>query len=522
MKNIREKLLNIYFPLVTATIILVILYSLLNWLFLIKLNWLEINNMFIDFFGPILISFSIVYFILKKNIKLIRLKNNSSDYFGLYLIVSFLIAFPTIVTQNYLSTATGKLTHLDYIDNLEKVSKTKYYTIDKFYFSNENASFYRYSEVTGKYGNKLNYNLYCVQPILKYPKKSIVKPCCYYLCKKYTLEISNSLNNNEKVKQINNFLEVCYNEIDNHNIKNFTYLELLGVTNDSKYFKKAIVNNIFSCDSEPLLFIIHDSNFEDRNGGTFGWIFKSFGISIGIFLIIILFLGYKPKSKKAKKTSNWKESFKKDYFFLIPTKEFYTIPILLNLNLAIYIIMVFFGLGFLRFETEDLFRLGGVERDAVLDGEWWRLFTAMFLHGNLMHIVSNLFTLFFIGIFTESMIGAKRFIIVYIFSGLGCSLASIFWHENTVSVGASGAIFGLFGVMIALILTKAFSKKIDIGFLIISSIFIVYNLVMGLISNSDTAGHLGGLFTGFLIGILISTSVKKEQIDKSKTNKIRN
>lgn len=524
MKNIKEKLLNIYIPLVITTIILALFYSLLNWLLLIQLDWLKINNMAVELFGPILFSYIAVYFILREKIKLIRLKNNSSDYFGLYLIISILIAFPTIITQNYLSTATGKLTHLEHIENYKKAPKTKYYTIDNFYFSNEKASFYRYTEVTGKYGNRLKYNLYSVQPILKTPKTSTDIPCCYYLCTKNTLEISNSLNNKEKVSQINNFLEENYKEIDNHNIKNFTYLELLGVTNDSKYFKKAVNNNIFSCDSEPLLFIIHDGNFEDRNGGTFGWIFKSFCISIGVFLIIILSLGYKPKSKRVNKNKpkSWQETFKKDYFFLIPTKEFYIISILINLNLIIYILMVFFGLGFISFDTDDLFLLGGVEKDVVLDGEWWRLFTAMFLHGGLIHILSNLFTLFFIGIFTESIIGSKRFITTYILSGLGCSLASIYWHDNTVSVGASGAIFGLFGVMIALILTKAFSKKIDIGFLIMSSIFIGYNLLMGLFTNSDNAGHLGGLFTGFFIGILISTSVKKEQMDKSNTNKNRN
>jgi membrane associated rhomboid family serine protease len=176
--------------------------------------------------------------------------------------------------------------------------------------------------------------------------------------------------------------------------------------------------------------------------------------------------------------------------------------------------MVFFGLGFISFDADDLFKLGGVEKNAVLNGEWWRLFTAMFIHGGLMHIISNLFTLFFIGIFAESILGVKRFTIVYILSGLGCSLASIFWHDNTVSVGASGAIFGLFGAVIALNLMKSISKKIDLTFLIMSSVFIGYNLIMGLFTNSDNAGHLGGLFTGFIIGIVISSVVKKEQVDK--------
>lgn len=519
MKNIKEKLLLIYFPLVIATILITITYSLLNWIFLIQLEWLKINDMSVDYFGPIVFSFIVVYFILRPTIKLIRLKDNSPDYFGVYMFLSFLFAFPTIVAQNYLSTATGKLTHLEHINNFTNVPKTKYYTLDNYYISREQASFIRNSEVTGKYGTKLNFYLYCVQPILKTSKHTIEDSCRYFLCERYSHEISNSLSNEEKVREFNTFLDDSYKEFDTHIFENFTYLELLGVTNDSKHYKKAVKNNVLVCDAEPLLFISHNGNYDNRNGGSFGWIFKSFGISIGVLLLIILFLGYKPKSKRVNnnKPKSWQETFKKDYFFLIPTKEFYIIPILINLNLIIYLLMVFFGLGFISFDTDDLFRLGGVEKDAVLDGDWWRLFTAMFLHGGLMHILSNLFTLFFIGIFTESIIGAKRFITVYILSGLGCSLASIYWHDNTVSVGASGAIFGLFGVMIALILLKAFSKKIDLGFLIMSSIFIGYNLLIGLFTNSDNAGHLGGLFTGFIIGIIISSTVKKEQVVKSKT-----
>jgi membrane associated rhomboid family serine protease len=516
MKNIKEKLLLIYFPLVTATILITITYSLLNWIFVIQLEWLKINNMAIDFVGPIVFSFIIVCFILSPTIKLIRLKNNSSDYFGLYIFLSFILAIPTIIAQNYLSTATGKLTRLEHINKFTTVPKTKYYTLDNYYFSTEEASFSRHSEVTGKYGNKLNFYLYCVQPILKTSKHIIEDSCRYFLCERYSHEISNSLSDQEKVREFNVFLDNSYKEFDAHDFKNFTYLELLGVTNDSKYYKNAVKNNVLICDSEPLLFISHKGNYDDRNGGAFGWIFKSFGILIGILLLIILFLGYRPRSKRVNKNKpkSWQEKFKKDYFFLIPTKEFYIIPILISLNLIIYILMVFFGLGFISFDADDLFKLGGVEKNAVLNGEWWRLFTAMFIHGGLMHIISNLFTLFFIGIFAESILGVKRFTIVYILSGLGCSLASIFWHDNTVSVGASGAIFGLFGAVIALNLMKSISKKIDLTFLIMSSVFIGYNLIMGLFTNSDNAGHLGGLFTGFIIGIVISSVVKKEQVDK--------
>lgn len=125
-----------------------------------------------------------------------------------------------------------------------------------------------------------------------------------------------------------------------------------------------------------------------------------------------------------------------------------------------FLIMVFSGLGFLSFSGEDLLKWGANYRPAIQNGEYWRLLTSTFLHGGVMHILFNMYGLFIAGIFLEKEIGAKWFIVFYLLTGIVSSLTSVWWHPATISVGASGAIFGMYGVLFALLTTNVFPSVI--------------------------------------------------------------
>ena len=94
-------------------------------------------------------------------------------------------------------------------------------------------------------------------------------------------------------------------------------------------------------------------------------------------------------------------------------------------------------------------------------------------------------------------------------TGLVASAASLWWHENTLSVGASGAIFGLYGIFLALLLTKVFPRDFSKAFLVGTLIFIGYNLLSGLTGGIDNAAHTGGLASGFIIGMILSPGLKQ-------------
>src|SRR5206468_1493030 len=108
--------------------------------------------------------------------------------------------------------------------------------------------------------------------------------------------------------------------------------------------------------------------------------------------------------------------------------------------------------------------------------------------------------------------GRIKYAIIYLVTGILASAASLWWHDATVSIGASGAIFGLYGVFLALLLTKIYPKEFSKPFLASTLIFVGYNLVMGLTGGIDNAAHIGGLVSGFIIGLILYPQLKGDVV----------
>ena len=158
--------------------------------------------------------------------------------------------------------------------------------------------------------------------------------------------------------------------------------------------------------------------------------------------------------------------------------------------------------GFGDTNGEILVQFGSLYPPAVWDGQWWRLASAMFLHGGLMHIAFNMYVLYQIGPAIERIYGAPKFLMIYLASGWTCSLASLIWSGGN-SVGASGAIFGLAGAFLAISLRRR-SYFDTFGSQIL--VFIGINIAIGFsgaFGNVDNFGHMGGLVGGFILGNLV-------------------
>jgi membrane associated rhomboid family serine protease len=202
----------------------------------------------------------------------------------------------------------------------------------------------------------------------------------------------------------------------------------------------------------------------------------------------------------------------------IPKEDFYITPILANINLIIFALMVFKGLGFGTFRGADLLNWGANFKPLTTNGQWWRLLTSTFLHSGFIHIVANLYGLFFVGLFLEPLLGRAKYLLLYIGTGIFASVASIWWYDATISVGASGAIFGLYGFFLAALLLKIFPPDFGKAFLGSTILFIGFNLVMGFTGGIDNAAHIGGLVSGFLIGLVWLTLVKNRFAEQNIEN----
>jgi rhomboid protease GluP len=154
-------------------------------------------------------------------------------------------------------------------------------------------------------------------------------------------------------------------------------------------------------------------------------------------------------------------------------------------------------------------RLGANYGPYTLSGQWWRLLACVFIHGGLLHIAFNMWCLWNLGRLAESVYGHWTFAMVYLITGLSASLMSVAWHFPipVASVGASGAIFGIAGALIASFYLGEFSlpRAAMSGMLRSVASFVAYNLFFGAVmASTDNAAHVGGLLMGLLLGALIA------------------
>ena len=179
-----------------------------------------------------------------------------------------------------------------------------------------------------------------------------------------------------------------------------------------------------------------------------------------------------------------------------------------GINVAVFIAMLLAGVSMLDNPSgQDLVHWGANFGPLTVSGQWWRLLTCVFVHGGLLHIGFNMWCLWDLGRLAESVYGHWTFAVVYLISGLAASLASLIWNPSILSVGASGAIFGIAGALIASFYLGEFSlpRAAMSGMLRSVVVFVGYNLFFGaVVAHIDNAAHIGGLLMGLLLGALIA------------------
>ena len=185
-------------------------------------------------------------------------------------------------------------------------------------------------------------------------------------------------------------------------------------------------------------------------------------------------------------------------------------PVLLGLNIVVFGAMALAEAGIVTLNPEVHVRWGSNFGPRTLDGEWWRLATSMFLHFGILHLLLNMWVLHAYGGLAERLFGSAHFLALYLLSGIGGSVTSLWWHPEVNSAGASGAIFGVFGGLLAFVVQRKNGVPASIMTAHRNSmlVFVGYNLMFGFVyPGIDNAAHLGGLLSGFLLGLGLARPV---------------
>ncbi|TDN37273.1 rhomboid family intramembrane serine protease [Hymenobacter sp. UV11] len=194
-----------------------------------------------------------------------------------------------------------------------------------------------------------------------------------------------------------------------------------------------------------------------------------------------------------------------------PTRQYWAVPLLIDLNLLVWLAMTLSGVSATAPTGHELARWGSNVSGLTWPHQPWRLVSSLFVHGGITHLLLNMASLWLLGVLLEVRTGGARLLAAYLASGVAASAATLWYHSGGInSTGASGAIFGLYGLLLALLLSKklVLDKWDRRGLFGIVLYLVLSNLISGLTGNIDNIAHLGGLLLGlFVAGPLVAYSL---------------
>jgi rhomboid protease GluP len=181
---------------------------------------------------------------------------------------------------------------------------------------------------------------------------------------------------------------------------------------------------------------------------------------------------------------------------------------LIGINIVFFLLTAFLSGDIFDIDSGVLLYFGAKYNLLIQEGQFWRLLTCAFLHSGIIHIACNMYSLYIIGPQIQQVYGVYRYFIVYIISCLTASILSYIMSPNSLSVGASGGIFGLIGALLAFAIIER--NRINKNYISSLIQIIIINLFIGLsIKNIDNFAHIGGLVGGVMAGYLTYTTKKK-------------
>jgi rhomboid protease GluP len=505
------KLRVIYFPYLAISAGFVIAYTLLVRLFLMRHGMYVIPEML----ALLVIPFGLVWLPLilwvRPRLKILRLWDGT---FRRLALLSFALLAPTIAAQYWLAAEAGELAHVNRISEINAFPDTKFFVVDSL-FADKNQFSYHIKSELGNRNSSLWFTLGLVIPLRDAASDTSLGPRGIWLGQKFRDHVGATANDSVKTRALMELIKSSLTTLVRQDLNGFTVLERVGEQHRLRSVYVAAIQNSVLSDSQrpPTILEGHTEPLEERVHKCAMWTAIAYGLGALAALLVALIsrIDARRLSQYLKGRTEKDDSLASALAEFTPRQGYAVTPVLIILTTGVLAAMVCCGSGVDSFQTKDLIRWGANCAPLVRDGEWWRLVTAVFLHGGLMHLANNMVLLWIAGRTLEPVIGSMRLAIVYLTTGLVGSIVSALWHPAGVGVGASGAIFGLCGLWIFCAKTKRKNFKsisrLETG----SIIFCVgLNLVLGFLPGPvDNAAHFGGLLSGAVLGALLIPRVRR-------------
>ena len=455
-----------------------------------------------EFVMPFVFAVILVVKLLRPRLALLEFNNQFGRFYCQFFVLMSL-GFCGWALQVFYSNYTGTITKVSTAEQVYGVKGIQYFEFDKLDIVGSDAANHIDIRITNSRNNDLVFSMYSVIPLA--PSYQTDLEHKVWLGFKHHTFVDASLPEADKYRALDGFKQRSWKDIEDNYLHHVQYMRSLPHSQDKLLYVKAIEKSVGSAVEYADITVMIPMLELNEEHESLSWFLGVLMISIVIFIgVLVRFpLSEHTISDFAQSNSKLDGVLSLVKMAFIPNKALLVVPLLISTNVIVFVLMFLAGVNSINPTGSELMEWGANRRTEVFDGQWWRLVSSMFLHSGIIHLLLNMYGLFMASLYVEPVLGKLRFVLLYFGAGIFASLSSVFWYEHVASVGASGAILGLFGAVIMLNAFKYFGKEYQQSVFMMFAPFIVISLLMGLFGGIDNAAHIGGLVSGAVIALVM-------------------
>ena len=512
------KLKKIFLPYVLMYVGLLLGYMALHWMMdSIHATERMSGVLFIDYWMVLIAPAIVAIAFMRKRMRLLK---TGAGYIYFVAIAYLLLQMPIQYAAEFIYQAPYKLHHVETVGEINPRKVERFYKIDHFKLLTNNTP----STMTRAMEDDLvTYSMLLPIPMVDSIKRSRFYKLKVFYAQEYTLALPRKgLPPFYYEYRRQSFEDSATKDFDRFSPGRDCYYERVDASSEKQIYV-GLIKHTYHVKGKPYLLKPVYEPFADRYKEPLRDMLLYFGIGTLGFLILILIPKVDVYAYK-RITKDYYTDYEEDEDvvvvksrglaqFFIPQRDALTMtPILINLNIIYFVLLVLTGYSAWGLSVNGLDIFGGFRYETVVqDGEYWRLLLGTFLHHDVVHLFSNMLFLAAAGVLLERVIGKWTFLLVYLSCAVVASVGSIFYNEHLVSAGASGAVMGLYGVMLPMVLVGVLPK----AYLRVNIFIMVFELVTGVIMNTggdvDVAAHVSGYLFGAAIGAIVAIVIRERR-----------
>lgn len=503
----KIKLLKVYLPFVYMSLCFTAIYAFIYWLAVINLDIFRPNGLMAHLIVPLAISFLVVLFYYKHKLRLLKLDKRAFSFY--IMMVCILLAIPLFKGLPYLENAQGELVRVAKPSQINHNRQVLFYSVQQGITFNERAGLFIDRGRLGK-SSDIRITCYFASPLLdvRSDGRYIITEQKTWIGVKFSRVFCNGLFDNDAGGSINSFIKDCTQKYINYKY-DLHYLRNLKYDDERKEYYRAIVKADKGAGNRKLMILTQEEGSYEARTGYDGYWFWGILISVNIiWLFFVLLPGLnetelnKSAAVEMRDKRRQKEQLMAFLNIFIPKKEMIATPILVDLNILFFLVMILAGVDWLYPIDTELVHWGANVGFLTTNGEWHRLLTSLFINSGAVHLAVNMFALLFVGSFLEPYIGSRTFALTYLLTGIIAGFCCTLLRNSTIVLGVSSAIFGMYGVLLSLKFLDRLKNNMPLAFKVSIALFVALSLfesnVYGYVNN---AVYIIALFSGFFIGV---------------------